>query len=147
MNPNQMQPQTQYKPPSPNVPQVDPKPTPQAKPPVDSNKAGANLGFVNTLQEHLLQYKANQDKTAQPSQSTPQQTPTQSPQGSTPNPLQGIPSNQQTPTDTASQIEGLESRMMDELQTLKVEIQSQKDGKKEFDDLKKQIETVLNSND
>lgn len=108
------------------------------QPKVDPNQAGANLGFVNTLQEHLLQYKAQQG------QNQPQQAPNPVPAQ---DPNEGVPSNQQNQTDTTAQIQGLESRLMDELNTLKVEMQSQKDGKKEFDDLTAQIEQVLNSND
>lgn len=69
------------------------------------------------------------------------------PTAETPNPDQGVPTNQQTPEDTTAQIQGLESRLMDELQTLKAEMKDQQDGKKEFNDLKKQIEEILNSSD
>ncbi len=112
----------------------------QTQPKTDPNLAGANLGFVNTLQEHLLQYKAKQGQTSQSTPPTPQVPPPQDPN-------QEVPSNQQNQTDTNNQIQGLESRLMDELATVKAELQSQKEGKKEFDDLKKQIETILNSTD
>ncbi len=57
------------------------------------------------------------------------------------------PSNQTTPEDTTAQIQGLESRLMDELQTLKAEMKTQGDGMKEVSDLKKQIEQILLSNE
>lgn len=106
----------------------------QAKQPqVNPNQAGANLGFINTLQEHLLQYKAQQGQNQAPNPIPAQAT------------SQGTPTNQNNPTDVKAEIQGLEGRLMDELATVKAELQSQKDGKKEFDDLKKQIEGVLNS--
>lgn len=61
----------------------------------------------------------------------------------TPNPDQGVPQNQQTPKDVETQIQGLESRIMDELQTLREEMKAKGDSK-ELADLKKQIEAVLN---
>ena len=62
-------------------------------------------------------------------------------------PAQGEPQNQTTPDDTKNQIEGLESRLMDELSTLRAEMKTQGDGKQELADLKKQIEQILQSND
>lgn len=46
-----------------------------------------------------------------------------------------------------AEISGLESRLMDELATLREEMKSQGDGKAELADLKKQIEAILASND
>lgn len=62
-------------------------------------------------------------------------------------PAQGVPTNQTTPEDTKAQMDGLESRLMDELKTLRAEMKSQADGQQELSDLKKQIEAVLNSNE
>ena len=60
-------------------------------------------------------------------------------------PAQGAPQNQTSPEDTKAQMDGLESRLMDELQTLRAEMKTQGDGKQELADLKKQIETILAS--
>lgn len=57
------------------------------------------------------------------------------------------PTNQTSLEDTQAQIKGLETRLMDELQTLRAEMKDQGDGKKELADLKKQIEQILNSNE
>ena len=91
---------------------------------LNPDQTGAALAFATNLMRQTL---------PEPSQ--------------TPNPAQGAPQNQQTPEDVQLQIQGLESRLMDELQTLKTEMKDQGDGKQELADLKKQIEAVLNSND
>lgn len=62
-----------------------------------------------------------------------------------PNPDQGVPSNQQTTQDVSTQIQGLETRIMDEISTIKEEMKGEGDkGKKDLSDLKKSIEQILN---
>lgn len=65
------------------------------------------------------------------------------------NPAPEPPTNQQTSQDLQTEMQGLESRIMDEIGTLKEEIKKAQpqDSNKQIDDLKKQIEDVLNSND
>lgn len=92
------------------------------------NDAKASLGIATHLQDMLMP------------KGQPQGPPAQ-------DPAQGAPSNQTTPEDTKAQMDGLESRLMDELQTLRAEMKTQGDGKQELADLKKQIETILNSSD
>lgn len=90
--------------------------------------AKASLGIATHLQSQLM----------------PQPQATQ-----TPEPAPQPPTNQETPTDTANQMQGLESRIMDEIGALKEEIKKAqpKDSGSEIEALKKEIETVLNSND
>jgi gas vesicle protein len=57
------------------------------------------------------------------------------------------PQNQENGSDLANQIQGLESRVMDEIGTLKEEMKKSSDGGSEISNLKKQIEEVLNSKD
>lgn len=71
----------------------------------------------------------------------------QMPPTETPAPSQGAPTDQTNQTDVKAEMQGLESRLMDELQTLKAEMKQQGDGKQELADLKKQIETILASTD
>lgn len=91
-------------------------------------EAKASLGIATHLQNQLL------------------------PQGQdsqTSNPAPEAPTNQTTPEDTQAQMQGLESRLMDELQTLKAEIKktAPKDSGSEIENLKQEIDAVLNSND
>ena len=89
----------------------------------------ATLGNLTHIMGHLI----------------PQQQPDQS-QNTAPEP----PQNQQMPEDVNSQVSGLESRIFDELGTLREEIKkigAPKDQNKELEDLKKQIETVLSQNE
>ena len=98
--------------------------------------AKASLGIATALQDmHFHSPQQPQDTPPSPDVPPPQ------------DPNQGVPSNQQNQADTTAQIQGLETRLMDELATLKVEMKSQADGKKEFNDFKKQIEGVLNAAD
>lgn len=98
--------------------------TQQSQVDMTPDQAKASLGLATHLMSHLM----------------PQAPPAQ-------DPAQGAPSNQTTPEDTQNQIQGLEQRLMDELQTLRAEMKTQGDGQKELSDLKKQIEQILNSND
>jgi hypothetical protein len=97
--------------------------------------AKLGLGIITNLQKYLLPQQGN----GQPMQDAGS-TPTQDPN-------QGAPSNQSNQTDVKAEIAGTESRIMDEINTLRAEMKQQGDGKKELEDLKKQIESVLNSND
>lgn len=101
----------------------------QAK--MSPDQAKASMGIATHLMSRLL----------------PQTQPEASPATETPNPDQGVPTNQQNGEETQAQIQGLESRLMDELQTLRTEMKAQGDGQQELSDLKKQIEAVLNSNE
>lgn len=100
-------------------------PPQQIQPNIDPNQVSVGLAQTNHfLQQHL-------QSTMPPAQ----------------DPNQGVPTDQTNPTDVTAQITGLETRLMDELATLKKEMQDQGDGKKELSDLKKQIETILASSD
>lgn len=99
---------------------------------MSADEAKAHLGTATYLQSLLLP------------QGQPQQT------ADNANPAPQDPSNQTTPEDATSQLQGLETRIFDELGTLKDEIKQIADSKessKELEDLKKQIEDVLSSND
>lgn len=101
---------------------------PQSQAQLDPNQVSVGLAKTNAfLQQHL----ATQ---------VPPPTPTQ-------DPAQGMPTNQTDQTDVKAEMQGLESRLMDELQTLKAEMKTQGDGKAELADLKKQIEQILASTD
>lgn len=91
------------------------------------DEAKSSLGVANHLLSHLMP-QAPQTPQAQ-------------------DPAQGVPTNQTNQEDTQNQIQGLETRLMDELQTLRAEMKTQGDGQKELSDLKKQIEAILNSNE
>lgn len=88
-----------------------------------ANTAAANLGFINTMQEHLLKYKASKDP-----QNAPQQEQTQNPSG-----------------DMKTEIKASESRIMKEIKGLKDEFSKNSSGneQKEVERLKKEIEEVL----
>jgi hypothetical protein len=95
--------------------------------PPDSGTAKGMLGTHTFIMSHLI---------------TPQQA-QQIAQNADPN--QGAPENQDTPTDSNTQMQGLEQRIFDELGTLKQEIQkiSGKDSTKVLQDLKTQIDSAL----
>ncbi len=105
-------------------------PPQQSQPNITPEDAKAGMGIATHLQSFLL------PQGQQSSPSTPQQAPSQ-----------GAPTNQENPTDVKAEISGLESRLMDELDTLKSQMKTQGDSNKELEDLKKEIEKVLNSND
>lgn len=105
---------------------------PQQSQQISPEDAKAGLGIATHLQSFLLPQKGGQT----PVNNQPAQDPTQ-----------GAPSNQETGTDVKAEMSGLESRLMDELQTLRAEMKTQGDGKAELENLKKQIEQILNSND
>lgn len=90
------------------------------------DEAKASLGVANHLMSHLMP---------------------QAPQE--PQPAPESPTNQETTTDTQAQMQGLETRIMDEIGALKEEIKKAqpKDAGSEIEALKKEIEAVLNSND
>lgn len=98
----------------------------------------ASLGFSNMLREQMFN---NQHAQAQPAVDT-----SVSDTGATPADESGAtqPINKE---DVQNEISGLETRLMDELKTLREEMKTQGDGKKELADLKKQIESILNSNE
>lgn len=92
-------------------------------------EAKAALGLSTRLTEqHLMSQMPQQEVT----------TPAEEP-GTTEQPEQ-----QQ---DVTAEMQGLESRLMDELKTLREEMKTQGDGKKELADLKAQIESILNESD
>ena len=109
---------------------------PQSQPPqsnnLDPNQVSVGLAQTNNfLSQHLQSQMPQEQPNTQPAQ----------------DPAQGAPSNQTNQTDVKAEMQGLETRLMDELQTLKAEMKSQGDGKAELADLKKQIETILASTD
>jgi hypothetical protein len=101
--------------------------------PLHGSDAKASLGISNFLMKHLIP------------QGQPQQGQGQLIQTS--NPAPQPPSNQQTTTDTTSQIKGLEGRIMDEIGTLRDEMSKVPDAKKEIADLKLQVQQALNQPD
>jgi hypothetical protein len=91
-------------------------------------EAKASLGLATHLQSFLLpkgQGQASQTSDSAPGEAQPPEQPT---------------------TDMKAEIQALESRIMQEIGGLKQEIQKAqpKDANQEIDDLKKQIEAVLN---
>lgn len=128
-----MQPQSQQQPQTPQ-PSLNQQRAEQAK---------AAMGVATMMQKHLLRPKASTSPQNAPGQSQMPQPNNQPAQ----DPTQGAPSNQQNPTDVKAQMSGLESRLMDELQTLRAEMQSQGDAKKELADLKTSLDAILTSND
>lgn len=95
----------------------------QVDPTEKANQAKANLGFVNTLQEHLLQHHTSKQASEQkPQDSQPQE-------------------------EEPNKLEDMESRIVDEISKVKksIEENTPKDKNKELEDLKKEIEDVLNS--
>lgn len=85
-----------------------------------SDELAAAMGFMTTLGDQQMQTQM------QPEEQTEE----------------GMP--EETPEETAQPIEEMESRIMQELQTLREEMKAQGDGKSELAELKKQIETILN---
>jgi hypothetical protein len=96
----------------------------QAQPDMSPEEAKASLGIATHLQSGLMPQAPT----------SPGNEP-----GTTQQPEQG--------QDVQAEIQGLESRLMDELKTLREEMKTQGDGKAELQDLKKQIEEILNSSD
>lgn len=94
------------------------------------DQIGSHLGFVT----HALQQGLSQEQ-PQALDATQQ-----------PNPAPQPPTNQETPKDLLSEMQGLESRIMDEIGVLKSEIQkaSPKDSGHELENLKKEIEKIIN---
>lgn len=87
--------------------------------------AKASLGIATMLQSQLMP----QEETTSPAEE---------------------PGTQEQPEqqeEVKTQIEGLETRLMDEIQTLKSELKTQGDGKAELAEFKAQIEEILNSSD
>ena len=97
--------------------------TQNTQPNIDPNKVSAALAFATNLQSQSL-----------PSPTSPANEP-------------GAEQQPSTQEDVKTEISGLESRLMDELTTLRAEMKSQGDGQKELQDLKKQIEEILNSSE
>lgn len=110
-------------------------PDQNSQPQMNADDAKASLGIATALQQQLMP-QAPQDaaQTSEPNGQSPAPEP---------------PTNQTTPEDTQAQMEGLESRIMDELGTLRDEVKqvAGKDTGKELEDIKKQIQTILDSND
>ena len=86
--------------------------------------AKASLGIATHLQDQLMPQQAPQEPTS----------PANEPGASQPAPQQ----------DITAEIQGLETRITDELKTIREEMKTQGDGKAELADLKKQIEQILN---
>ena len=103
--------------------------------PMSGHNSKAALGLTNRLMTYLL---PRQQGNPQQGQGQPVQTSNPAPQP---------PSNQQTTTDTTSQIKGLEGRIMDEIGTLRDEMSKVPDAKKEIADLKLQVQQALNQPD
>ena len=123
-----------------NLPAPQGTPTPpqaqSGQPATTPQSAAVGLGVINHLNKFLLPQKG-----AEGGSNTPQNAPGQA---QTPPSTEQGGQNQE---DVKTQMSGLETRLMDELQTLKTETQSQSDAKKELADLKKAVDTILNSND
>lgn len=92
---------------------------------IDSNQVSVGLAQVNNFMKNHL---ASQN----PMPEVPD-TPANEPSADQ-------PANKE---DLKSEMTGLETRLMDELQTLREEMKTQGDGKKELADLKAQIEKIL----
>lgn len=95
--------------------------------PMSPDAAKASLGLATHLQS-LLMPQAQPDTSQQP------------------NPAPEPPTNQETSQDLTAEIQGLESRIMDEIGVLKSEIQKAqpKDSGHELETLKKEIEKIIN---
>ncbi len=108
--------------------------SPKTQPKTDANTAAGNLGFINTMQEQLLQHKGKQNG-VKPLQNSPQ-------------PAQNAPQQEQKPEvnkEPHSDLDGLETRIMSEIVSLRKEIQDSKPKEREteIEELKKQIEEAL----
>lgn len=99
--------------------------------PLDPGVGRALLGATTHIRSHLIP-PAQAQQTAQNAEPAPQP-----------------PTNQQTGTDMTAELQGLESRIFDELGTLKDMVQKSQpqDANKELKDLKDQLQSVLDSND
>lgn len=75
-----------------------------------------------------------------------QQQPQETAQNATP---PEPPTNQETGTDLKAEMQGLESRIFDELGTLKQEIQKAQpqDADKQLKDVKEQLQSIIDGND
>lgn len=102
-------------------------PPQQSQTDLSPEDAKASLGIATTLQDQLLGNAGEQE-----APTTPQNEP-------------GTQDSPENRVDVKEEISGLETRLMDELQTLREEMKTQGDGKKELEDLKAQIEKILNS--
>lgn len=96
----------------------------QQDPSKATNQAAANLGFINTMQEHLLEHTANKNRPASP-QNAPQST-------------QEV--KQDNPTEGKKELK-TEPNMAEEFTKFKTEIEGLMDSK--LGDLKREIETAL----
>lgn len=92
-------------------------------------EAKASLGIATHLQDMLMP-QAPMEGTGTDAPGVPQE---ENPQ----------PNAQE---EMKAQIEGTETRLMEEIKTLREEMKTQGDGKQELADLKKQIESILNEN-
>ncbi len=94
------------------------------------HETAANLAFSTSLSQMLQGNHPSQ--TSQEPQNAPEQEQNQAPQ-----------------EDTNSKLEGLESRVMDEIKGIKdmIEQNTPKDKNKELEDLKKEIKSVLESDE
>lgn len=98
----------------------------QAQNSMSPEDAKASLGIATALQDQMMPKQAPEAPTS------PGNEP-----GTTEQP------NQQE--DVKAEISGLETRLMDELKTLREDMATQGDAKAELADLKKQIEQILNA--
>lgn len=123
-----MQPQNQQ------PPEVNPVAIPQPQgqevqdPTKSANQAAGNLGFINTMQEHLLQHKASKNVPPQASQE-PKTAPQQEQKPKQDNPVE----------------EKKEPNMAEEFTNFKKEIEGLLDSK--LGDLKREIESALTEED
>ncbi len=85
-----------------------------------TSQSAANLGFINTMQEHLLQYKAGKNAPSKP---------------------QNAPQQEQTPKQDNSVEEKKEPNLAEEFTKFKTEIEGLMDSK--LGDLKREIESAL----
>lgn len=88
-------------------------------------EAKASMGIATHLQDQLMPQ-------------APQEAPT------SPANEPGVEQNPAQKEDVVNEISGLETRLMDELKTLREDMKTQSDGKAELADLKKQIESIIN---
>lgn len=95
----------------------------QVSPQQRAEQAKAAMGVATMLQKHLLRPKTASSS----SQNAPEQ--------------EKPPASQE---DVKKEVGGSEDRIMKELESLKKELQAQKDGNKELADLKEQIKQILN---
>ncbi len=114
-----------------------PPQTQPPQPPVDPNKAAANLGFITTMQDHLLQYKAKQNA-PQKAQQTPQPAPQPTQQ---PEPTE--PPKEQKAEQSDPKIEELEGAVRTDIDMLRGELKQMGEGhSKEMEDIKKLLKDL-----